>query len=88
MKKSKAVALRYNGHGAPKVTAKGDGALAKQIIAKAQEHGIPLKQNEELTALLSQVTIAQEIPSELYVAVAQVLAFVYHLQGKEPKDAQ
>lgn len=86
--KNKAVALRYSSHGAPKVTAKGEGLLAKQIIAKAYEHGIPLQQNEELTALLSQVTISEEIPAELYTAVAQLLAFIYHLQGKKPGDAR
>lgn len=86
--KNKAVALRYSGQGAPKVTVKGEGLLAKQIIAKAYEHGIPVQQNDELTALLSQVAISEAIPAELYTAVAQLLAFIYHLKGKKPEDAR
>lgn len=90
MKKNKpqAVALRYDGTSAPQVTAKGEGALARQIIAKAKEHGIPLEQNPELTALLAQVRINEEIPTTLYTAVAQILAFLYYIDGKKPGDAK
>lgn len=88
MKKNKnqAVALRYDGTSAPRVTAKGEGYIAKQIIATAKEHGIPLEQNEELTALLSSVRMNQEIPRELYTAVAQILAFLYYVDGKKPSS--
>ncbi|BCA94293.1 flagellar protein FlhB [Legionella antarctica] len=85
-KKSLAVALRYDGKGAPLVTAKGEGMIAKQIIATAKEHGIPLEQNEELTTLLSAVSINEEIPQPLYTAVAQILAFLYYVNGKQPKE--
>lgn len=87
MKKNKpqAVALKYDGKSAPRVTAKGDGALAKQIIAKAKEHHIPIEQNAELTGLLAHIKINEEIPRSLYVAVAQILAFLYHLNGKKPQ---
>lgn len=87
MKKNKhqAVALRYDGKSAPRVTAKGDGDLAKQIIAKAKEHHIPIEQNAELTSLLASVKINEEIPQNLYVAVAQILAFLYHINGKNPE---
>lgn len=87
MKKSKtqAIALRYDGSSAPRVTAKGEGLVARQIIATAQEHGIPLEQNAELTALLANVHINEEIPKALYIAVAQILAFLYYVDGKEPK---
>jgi flagellar biosynthesis protein len=81
-----AVALRYDGKGAPRVTASGEGLIAKQIIATAQKHGIPLEQNEELTALLSGVRINDEIPKSLYLAVAQILAFLYYVDGKKPED--
>jgi len=84
--KKQAVALRYDGKSAPRVTAKGDGLIAQQIIATAKEHGIPLEQNEQLTALLSQVRLNDEIPYPLYTAVAQILAFIYYLEGRKPGD--
>lgn len=84
MKKKKicAVALRYDGKSAPRVTAKGEGLIAKEIIEKAKQHGIPLEKNEELTGLLSQVRLNAEIPKALYAAVAQILVFIYHLNSK------
>lgn len=78
----KAVALIYDGQSAPKVAAKGVGGIAQNIISKAKEHGIPLEQNEELTALLSQVRLGSEIPPTLYTAVAQLLAFIYYMNEK------
>lgn len=84
--KTQAVALHYDGLSAPRVTAKGEGVVAKQIIAKAKEHGIPIEQNGELTALLSTVRISEEIPKELYLAVAQILAFLYYVDGKKPEE--
>ena len=74
-----AVALRYDGTGAPRITAKGEGSIAQQIIATAQKHGIPLEQNEELTTLLAGVQLNKEIPPSLYMAVAQILAFLYYV---------
>lgn len=82
-KKTRAIALRYDdGDNAPKVVAKGEGYLARQIIKTAQQHNIPLQQNEGLTAMLSRVRINQEIPESLYGAVAQLLAYLYYLDGK------
>ncbi|CAM2959147.1 EscU/YscU/HrcU family type III secretion system export apparatus switch protein [Legionella worsleiensis] len=82
--KTRAVALRYDGTSAPRVVAKGEGYIAQKIIATAKEHGIPLQQNEELTTLLSKLKLNQEIPRSLYVAVAQILAFLYYVDGKTP----
>lgn len=79
-----AVALRYHGDGAPVVTAKGDGELARQILELAREHHIPMRNDPRLVELLAQVPVGDEIPRELYVAVAQVLVFVYALTGKAP----
>ncbi len=79
--KTKAVALRYDGTSAPRVTAKGEGFVAQKIIETAQEHGIPLEKNEELTTLLSKVRLNDEIPRALYAAVAQILVFLYHVNG-------
>jgi flagellar biosynthesis protein len=84
-KKTRAIALRYDGASAPRVTAKGEGNIAKQIIKTAKEHDIPIQQNEELTALLSKVRLNEEIPRALYTAVAQILAFIYYVEGKQPK---
>lgn len=88
MKKEKpvAVALRYDGTSAPRVTASGEGLIARQIIAAAKEHNIPLEQNEELTSLLAKVRINEEIPKPLYTAVAQILAFLYYINEKKPEE--
>lgn len=83
--KQKAVALRYDGTSAPRVTAKGEGRIAQKIIETAKEHGVPLQKNDELTALLSKVRLNDEIPRSLYQAVAQILVFLYHVNGKKPK---
>jgi len=78
------VALSYDGHRAPRVTAKGRGALAEQILALAEVHAIPLEQDPELAALLAQIPLGEEIPEALYRAVAEVIAFAYLLSGKQP----
>lgn len=80
------VALDYDGQSAPKVTAKGRGEIARQIVEIARRHGIPIQQNEKLTAMLANVELSDEIPPALYVAVAQLLAFLYHINGKRPED--
>lgn len=79
-----AVALKYNGNEAPKVTAKGEGITAEQILEIAEKHGIPLQSEPELARILAQVPLGDEIPQELYVAVAEVIAFAYFLSGKTP----
>ena len=79
-----AVALQYDGEHAPRVTAKGRDELAEQIIRLARDHGVPLQENEPLAAMLSKVELGEEIPEALYLAVAQVIAFAYHLSGKAP----
>lgn len=80
-----AIALRYDGAGAPRVTAQGEGHVAQHIMKVAKEHGIPLYEDAHLASVLSQVKLGAEIPANLYVAVAQVLAFVYMLSGKTPE---
>lgn len=84
--RTQAIALRYDGTSAPRVTAKGEGLIARQIIAAGKEHGIPLEQNVELTALLSRVQVNDEIPRELYTAVAQILAFLYYMEHQKPEE--
>lgn len=78
-----AVALQYDGTGAPKVTATGKGVIADKIIALAKEHDIPLYEEPELVKLLSAVELGSEIPENLYIAVAEIIAFAYQLSGKK-----
>ncbi|MEE2025095.1 EscU/YscU/HrcU family type III secretion system export apparatus switch protein [Alkalimonas mucilaginosa] len=85
MKKEKsATALKYDGKAAPKVIAKGHGELAEDILAVAREHGVLVHEDEELIKLLSQIELGDSIPKELYVVIAELIAFSYVLQGKFP----
>jgi flagellar biosynthetic protein FlhB len=77
------VALIYkSGMGAPKVVAKGIGEIARKIRAIGAEHGVPLVEAPPLArALYRHVELDREIPSRLYAAVAEVLAYVYQLSN-------
>jgi len=79
---SLAVALHYNGNGAPRVVAKGGGLVAERIMETAREHKIPLESDAALAASLSRLDLGTEVPRELYVAVAHVLAFAWAVTGK------
>ena len=81
-KRPLAVALHYDRTGAPRVVAKGKGSLGAKIIEVAKEHGIPIEEYEVLAGALSNVEIGDEIPAELYKAVAEVLIFVLRLSGR------
>jgi flagellar biosynthesis protein len=81
-KRKLAVALHYDRNGAPRVVAKGKGTLGQKIIEVARENGIPIEENEVLAGALSHVEIGDEIPAELYKAVAEVLIFVLRLSGR------
>ena len=89
-----AVALRYAaGDGAPRVIAKGRGMLAQEIIRRAREAGLFVHESGELTSLLMQVDLDERIPQALYLAVAELLAWVHrldraHAQGKGAGDAR
>lgn len=80
-----AVALKYDGKSAPKITAKGSGITAEEILQLAEQHNVPLQNDPELARVLAQVPLGEEIPQELYVAVAEVIAFTYFLSGKVPE---
>jgi flagellar biosynthesis protein len=77
-----AVALHYDRTGAPRVVAKGRGAIGAKIIEVARAHNIPVEENEVLAGALSSVELGDEIPAELYKAVAEVLIFVLRLSGR------
>jgi flagellar biosynthesis protein len=77
-----AVALHYDKKGAPRVVAKGRGSIGEKIIELAKAHDIPIEENEVLAGALSKVELGDEIPAELYRAVAEVLVFVLRLTGR------
>jgi flagellar biosynthesis protein len=77
-----AVALHYDKSGAPRVVAKGRGTIGEKIIEVAKAHDIPIEENEVLAGALSNVELGDEIPAELYKAVAEVLIFVLRLSGR------
>jgi flagellar biosynthesis protein len=77
-----AVALHYDKKGAPRVVAKGRGTIGAKIVEVAKAHDIPIEENELLVAALSIVELGDEIPAELYTAVAEVLVFVLRLSGR------
>jgi len=81
-----AVALEYDGEKAPTVTARGIGPIAKEIIQIAEQHNIPLQQDNELIEVLSDLNLNDEIPENLYRAIAEIIAFAYILSGKFPKN--
>jgi flagellar biosynthesis protein len=85
-KRQMAVALAYRSNDtAPKVVAQGRGLIAQAIIDRARESGVFVHQSEELVGLLMQVELDQHIPPQLYLAVAELLAWLYRLEhGENP----
>ena len=81
---SQAIALSYDGEKAPILAAKGDDELAQAIIQLALQAQVPIYENAELSQWLSKLELGDEIPQALYVTIAEILAFVYKLEGKEP----
>ena len=80
----KAVALGYRPEtdNAPKVVASGKGSVARRIIALAREHGIYIHDDPDLVEVLAQLDLNDEIPTDLYIVVSELLAFVYGLNRK------
>lgn len=85
-RRREAVALEYGRRDAPVVTAKGSDELADAIIAEARRQGVYIAEDRELVAALSRLDLEQEIPRDLYVAVAVVLSWAYWLRGMKPGD--
>ena len=83
-----AVALAYGQtDAAPRVVAKGRGMVAEQIILRAREHGVYVHESPELVSLLMQVDLDQRIPPQLYIAVSELLAWIYRLESGQPVAA-
>lgn len=79
-----AVALAYReGEPAPKVVAKGRGLVAEQIIRKARDAGVFVHESKELLSLLMQIDLDQQIPPALYRVVAELLAWLYHIESAQ-----
>ena len=85
---TEAIALKYDGTSAPKVAASGEDDLAQAIIKLALANEIPVYENAELVSWLGQLEVGDEIPEQLYRIIAEVLAFVYELEGRTPGDAR
>lgn len=83
----RATALRYDqgAGGAPKVVATGAGHVAERILAAARESGVPVREEPELAAALSRLALDEEIPPELFEAVAQTLVWAYGLRRPGPR---
>jgi flagellar biosynthesis protein len=77
-----AVALKYEKPHAPRVTAIGRGELAQRIVDVAEQNSVPISQNPALAQALSNIELEQEIPENLYRAVAEVLAFILRVAGQ------
>lgn len=84
-----AAALRYERgkDAAPKIVAKGKGPVADKILETARRHGIPIREDRELVQVLASLDLYQEIPPELYKAVAEILVFLYSLNQGEIQAA-
>ena len=79
-----AAALHYaQGTGAPTLVAKGEGFIAEKILATAQQHGVPIHHDPALVGALSRLELGEQIPTELFSAVATVIAFIYRLQRQQ-----
>ena len=81
-----AVALQYSRQNdpAPRVVAKGEGAIAETILMLAREHGIAIREDADLAQLLSTVELEAQIPVEAFVAVAEILSYIYRTKGQRP----
>jgi flagellar biosynthesis protein len=78
-----AVALRYlrGADDAPRVVAKGRGAVAERILEIARRHGVPVHRDTDLAEVLVKLDLGEWVPAELYKAVAEVLAYLYRMNG-------
>ncbi|MCV6587870.1 MAG: EscU/YscU/HrcU family type III secretion system export apparatus switch protein [Marinobacterium sp.] len=87
-RESRAVAIHYDAEkGAPRVTAKGQGLIAEQIIELAEQHSVHIHESPELVDVLVRLELGEEIPEALYRAIAEIIAFTYSLKSKSSPQA-
>ena len=82
---SVAIALQYTpdkGDSAPRIVASGEGPIAERILSIARENDVPLRSDPALAGALATLDVGQNVPPELFRAVAEVLAFIYKMNGK------
>ena len=84
MDRQLAAALRYkpDQDAAPRLVARGAGFLARQIVDLAKKHGVPIREDSDLVKVLVRLDLGREIPPEVYVAVAEIIAFIYRAEGR------
>jgi flagellar biosynthesis protein len=88
MDNKKAVALEYNAEksNAPRITAKGAGIIAEKIIEKAKENDVPIYYDKALVETLNSMQLGEEIPSELYEVVAEILVYIANLDMRNERE--
>ncbi|MFJ2689816.1 EscU/YscU/HrcU family type III secretion system export apparatus switch protein [Pseudomonas sp. NPDC087336] len=79
-----AIALKYDGTHAPTITAKGNEELAQEILRIARDCEVPIYENAELVSLLARMELGESIAQELYLTIAEIIAFAWNLKGKFP----
>ena len=84
----RAVALRYDGGGAPVVVASGMGYLAEKIVEVASESGVPVYEDTSLATMLSQLSLGQEIPDSLYRAIVEIYVYFLNSAPADPDKAR
>ena len=80
----RAVALNYEGEGAPIVVASGMGYLAERMVEVAAESGVPVYEDNSLATMLSQLALGQEIPDALYQAIVEIYVYFLNFDPKDP----
>ena len=84
-----AVALHYqptDAYAAPKVVASGRGWIAERILEIAFAHGVKVREDADLAEILAAVDLDEEIPVEAFIAVAEILRYVYAANGTQPPE--
>ena len=85
---NRAVALKYDGEGAPVVVASGMGYLAERMVEVASESGVPVYEDNSLATILSQLALGQEIPDALYQAIVEIYVYFLNFDPEDPDKAR
>ena len=85
---NRAVALRYDGEGAPVVVASGMGYLAERMVEVASESGVPVYEDNSLATMLSQLELGQEVPDALYQAIVEIYVYFLNFDPNDPDKAR
>ena len=85
---NRAVALKYEGEGAPVVVASGMGYLAERMVEVAAESGVPVYEDNSLATMLSQLALGQEIPDALYQAIVEIYVYFLNFDPEDPDKAR